>query len=286
VSSRYRGYKQSVNPFIFSRAVVVDKVEEAPGVYTYTIRYDGEFKAVPGQFNMLYVYGLGEVPISLSNLPLFKGSYTLIEHTVRVVGAVTKAIVSRLDIGCFIGIRGPYGNGWPLNKAEGRDIVVVGGGIGIAPLRPVVKYVEMFRERFGRMNILFGARSPRDLLYRYELDSYRAIPNTKLLLSSDTPTEGWVHHVGFVTDLIDYIDVDVKNSTVFVCGPEVMMRVAVKKFLGKGFRKEDIYLSLERRMRCGVGVCGTCQFGHYFVCRDGPVFRYSDIEDYFWVEGI
>jgi NAD(P)H-flavin reductase len=276
----------TANPFVFRKAVVVNKVEEAPGIYTYFLKFDGEFKILPGQFNMLYVYGLGEVPISLSNLPIFRNGYTLLEHTVRVMGAVTKAITLGLGIGSFIGIRGPYGNGWPLKDAEGRDITIVGGGIGIAPLRPIIKYVEREREKFGRMNILLGARTPRDMPYKYELDKYGAILNTKLLLSSDTPADGWVHHVGFVTDLINNIDVNIKNSVVFVCGPEVMMRVAVKKLLGRGFRKEDIYLSLERRMRCGIGVCGTCQFGHYFVCRDGPVFRYSDIEDYLWVEGI
>jgi len=286
MSMKLGGYISVPNPFLFMKAIVVDKLEEAPGIYTYTIKFDGEFKASPGQFNMLYVYGLGEVPISLSNIPLLQGSYTLIEHTIRVVGAVTKAIASRLEIGCFIGIRGPYGNGWPLVEAEGKDVVVIGGGIGVAPLRPIIKYIERFRERFGKINILYGFRSPKDIIYKYEIDRYRAIPSTKMFLSSDKPGEGWMYHIGFVTDLINYIDVDVKNSVVFICGPEVMMRVAVKKLLDKGFRKGDMFLSLERRMRCGVGVCGTCQFGHYFVCRDGPVFRYSDIEDYLWVEGI
>jgi len=274
------------NPFKFGKAAVIDKVGEAPGVYTYTIKYDEVLEASPGQFNMLYVYGLGEVPISLSNIPTIKNGQTIIQHTVRVVGAVTRAIVSRLEIGSFVGVRGPYGNGWPLRDVEGRDIVIIGGGIGMAPLRPVIKYIERYREKFGRVNILLGARTPRDLLYKYELDSYSTIPNTKLVLSSDTHAEGWEHHVGFVTDLIDGVDVDVRNAVAFVCGPEVMMRVSTRKLLGRGFRKDDLYLSLERRMRCGVGVCGTCQFGHYFVCKDGPVFRYSDIEEYLLVEEI
>lgn len=274
-------------PVLFEtkRSVIVDKIEEAPGVYTYTIRYDGELNATPGQFNVLYVYGIGEVPISLSNLPDMK-NYTIIQHTIRIVGAVTRAITMRMNIGTFIGVRGPYGNGWPLKEAEGKDIVIIGGGIGMAPLRPIIKYIERNREKFGRVNILYGARTPKDLLYKYELDSYNNIPNAKLMLSSDTPAPGWTHHVGFVTDLIDKVDVDIKNSVVYVCGPEVMMRVATRKLLGKGFKKDNIFVSLERRMRCGIGVCGTCQFGHYFVCKDGPVFRYSDIEEYLLVEGI
>jgi NAD(P)H-flavin reductase len=276
----------NITSFEFKKGVIIGRVEEAPGVYTYTIRYDGELKGIPGQFNMLYVYGLGEIPISLSNLPEVRGNYTLIQHTVRVVGAVTKAIVSGCDIGSVVGIRGPYGNGWPLKDVEGMDVVIVGGGIGLAPLRPIIKYIGLNRSEFGRLNILYGARTPKDLLYKYELNEYSKISNTKLMLSSDTPAEGWTHHVGFVTDLIDSVDVDIRNTVIYVCGPEVMMRVAVKKLLSKGFRKDLIYLSLERRMRCGIGVCGTCQFGHYFICKDGPVFRYSDIEDYFMIEGI
>jgi NAD(P)H-flavin reductase len=276
----------NITPFEFKKGVIISRVEEAPGVYTYTIRYDGEFKGIPGQFNMLYVYGLGEIPISLSDLPEVRGNYTLIQHTVRVVGAVTKAIVSGCDIGSVVGIRGPYGNGWPLKDVEGMDVVIVGGGIGLAPLRPIIKYIGLNRSKFGRLNILYGARTPKDLLYKYELNEYSKISNTKLMLSSDTPAEGWTHHVGFVTDLIDSVDVDIRNTVIYVCGPEVMMRVAVKKLLSKGFRKDLTYLSLERRMRCGIGVCGTCQFGHYFICKDGPVFRYSDIEDYFMIEGI
>jgi 2-polyprenylphenol hydroxylase and related flavodoxin oxidoreductases len=274
------------NPFTFRKAIIVNKVEETPNTHTYTLKCDGGLKALPGQFNMLYVYGLGEAPISLSNIPIFRGGHTLLEHTVRVMGAVTRAIISRLEIGSLIGIRGAYGNGWPLRDAEGKDVAIVGGGIGIAPLRPIIKYIEHCREKFGRINILFGAKSPRDMPYKYELNNYNTISNTKLLLSSDTPAEEWTHYTGFVTDLIEYIDVNVKNSVAFVCGPEAMMRVAVKKLLNKGFKKEYVYISLERRMRCGIGVCGTCQFGHYFVCRDGPVFRYSDVEDYLWVEGI
>ncbi|MEM2390188.1 MAG: FAD/NAD(P)-binding protein, partial [Ignisphaera sp.] len=230
--------------------------------------------------------GLGEVPISLANLPKSVGRSTVVEHTIRNVGAITKAVVYRISIGSIVGIRGPYGRGWPLNEVEGRDILIIGGGIGMAPLRPTIKYIEKSRERFGRINILFGARTPQDMLYKYELDSFKSIPNTKLMLSVDTYSNGWQYYVGFVTDLINYVDTDVDNAVAFLCGPEPMMRIGVKKLLDKGFRKDCLFLSLERRMRCGVGVCGTCQFGQYFICRNGPVFRYSDIEDYIWVEGI
>ena len=278
--------KSIENPFTFKRSLVVSVIKEAPDTNTYTIKLNEPYTASPGQFNMIYVYGLGEIPISLSNLPKRGGAYTLINHTIRIVGAVTRAIMLRVGTGSQVGVRGPYGNGWPMKEMESKDVVIVAGGIGIAPLRPVIKYIENNRERYGRVNILYGARNPELLLYKYELNNYTMIPNTKLLLSSDVPAEGWLHYVGFVTDLINYVDVDLKNAVALVCGPEIMMRVAVKNLLKKRFKSDDIYISMERRMRCGVGVCGTCQFGHYFICKDGPVFRYSDIEEYFWVEGI
>jgi NAD(P)H-flavin reductase len=274
------------NPFTFKRALVVNVVKEAPDTNTYIIKLNEPYTANPGQFNMIYVYGLGEIPISLSNLPEHRGTYALVNHTIRIVGAVTRAVMLHVGAGSQVGVRGPYGNGWPMREIEGRDIVIVAGGIGMAPLRPVIKYIENNRERYGRVNILYGARNPELLLYKYELNKYTVIPNTKLLLSSDIPAEGWLHYVGFVTDLINYVDVDLKNAIALVCGPEIMMKVAIKNLLKKGFKNEDIFISMERRMRCGIGVCGTCQFGHYFICKDGPVFRYSDIEEYFWVEGI
>ncbi|MEM1526718.1 MAG: FAD/NAD(P)-binding protein [Ignisphaera sp.] len=272
--------------FSFRPAVVIGEVMEAPNVKTLYLKVEGSYSVKPGQFNMIYIFGLGEIPISLANLPSMISRSTVIEHTIRSIGAVTKAVVGGVGVGSTVGLRGPYGNGWPLDGVEGMDIVVVGGGIGMAPLRPIVKYVEKYRNRYGRLNVLLGARTPNDMLYKYEVEKYSGIPNTKILLSSDTEAPGWRYFVGFVTNLIDYIDTDPKNSAVFVCGPEAMMKVAVKKLLSRGFKKDSIYLSLERRMRCGVGVCGTCQFGHFFVCKDGPVFRYSYIEDYMWVEGI
>ncbi|MEM1560723.1 MAG: FAD/NAD(P)-binding protein [Ignisphaera sp.] len=278
--------EEKLSIFAFRRAIVVNEIEEAPNVKTLAMKFSGDYNASPGQFNMIYVYGLGEVPISLANLPKSVGRSTVVEHTIRNVGAITKAVVYRISIGSIVGIRGPYGRGWPLNEVEGRDILIIGGGIGMAPLRPTIKYIEKSRERFGRINILFGARTPQDMLYKYELDSFKSIPNTKLMLSVDTYSNGWQYYVGFVTDLINYVDTDVDNAVAFLCGPEPMMRIGVKKLLDKGFRKDCLFLSLERRMRCGVGVCGTCQFGQYFICRNGPVFRYSDIEDYIWVEGI
>ncbi|MDK6029033.1 FAD/NAD(P)-binding protein [Ignisphaera sp. 4213-co] len=274
------------NPFTsIIKGVVINEISETTTTKTITIKLvNGSMNPMPGQFNMLYVFGLGEVPISISNL--YPGKRDIVEHTIRFVGAVTRAMIKAIRVGSQIGVRGPYGNKWPLEEAEGSDILIVSGGIGFAPLRPVVKYIIMNRERFRRVNILYGARTPEEFLYKYELEEYSKIPNSKFLLSIDKPYPGWTGYVGFVTDLIKYTDVDTGNSYTFVCGPEIMMKVAVKKLLERGFRKDKIFLSMERRMRCGVGICGTCQFGHLFVCKNGPIFRYSEIENYINVEGI
>lgn len=274
-----------INPFKeIRRGIIVNKVVETPTTETVTIKLlDGEIRALPGQFNMVYVYGIGEVPVSFSNI-YDKGD--MFEHTIRFVGAVTRAFMKSIKIGSVVGIRGPYGNGWPVKEAEGRDVLVIGGGIGFAPLRPVVKHLMRRREAYGRINILYGARNPGEFLFKYEFESYSQIPNSKFLLSIDTPHPNWQHFVGVVIDLINFTDVDVKDSYVFMCGPEIMMKIGVKRLLERGFNKDRILLSLERRMRCGSGICGSCQFGHIFVCKSGPVFKLSEIEDYLAVEGI
>ena len=266
------------------KGVVVNEVIETPTAKTLTIKLlDSEVEAAPGQFNMLYVFGIGEIPVSFSNL---HDRRDLVEHTIRFVGAVTRAVKKSIRVGSAVGIRGPYGTGWPIKEAKGMDILVIGGGIGFAPLRPVVKHLMKHRGSFGRVNILYGARDPSELLFKHEFEEYSQITNSRFMLSIDKPHPGWKHFVGFVTDLIRFVDVDAKNAHVFMCGPEVMMKVGVKKLLERGFSKDKIFLSLERRMRCGSGICGSCQFGHLFVCTNGPVFRFSEIEDYLVVEGI
>lgn len=272
--------------FRSKRAIVERIVWEAPGIRTFTLRLDEQYEATPGQFNMVYYWGIGEIPVSLADIPVRVEGYTLVEHTIKATGVVSRAIVQRLREGEILGLRGPYGKGWPLLEGNGLDLLIVAGGIGLAPLRPLIKHVEKHRESYGKLIIVYGARSPQDLLYKYEYESYTRIPETTLLLSTEKPDDSWGLHVGVVTDLLDIVDTRPESTIAYVCGPAAMMRTAVKKLLSKGFRRDRVYVSLERRMRCGVGICGTCQFGHFFVCKDGPVFAYSDIEDYFWVEGV
>jgi len=256
---------------------------ETSNVRTYYVKLpDGLELPKPGQFNMLYVHGVGEVPISVSDLD---EESRVVAHTVRFVGSVTKTF-ELLREGDLIGFRGPYGIGWPMDAAYGKNIVLVAGGIGLPPLRPVIREVARNRSAFGKLIILYGARTPEDLMFSYEYGDYESIPNTEFYVTVDKPSEGWRGNVGVVTNLIKHVDVDPSESYAFICGPEIMMKFAVRELLKRGFKTNKIYLSLERRMKCGVGLCGHCQMGPYFVCKHGPVFPLWFISRYFWVDQI
>lgn len=228
---------------------------------------------VPGQFNMLYVFGVGEIPISISGDP--DRPRTLL-HTTREVGPVTRAM-RRLRPGDLLGLRGPFGTGWPVAEAENNDVVIVAGGIGLAPLRPALYYILARREKYGRVVLLYGARTPADLLFRAELERWRARFDLEVYATVDRAMAGWRGNVGVVTTLIGRAPFDPLNTVGLVCGPEVMMRFTVQELLRRGVSPQSIYLSLERNMKCALGLCGRCQLGPVFVCKDGPVFRYDRI---------
>lgn len=228
----------------------------------------------PGQFNMLYVFGAGESAISISGDSVINDRFI---HTVRAVGTVTRAM-QKLNRGDVIGLRGPFGRGWPLQEAEGRDVVIVTGGIGLAPLRPVIYYALAQREKYGRFVLLYGARTPRDLLYAHELEKWRGQFHLAVEVTLDTATSAWRGNVGVVTTLIPDAPFDPLNAVAMMCGPEVMMRFTVLELQRRGMSDEQIYLSLERNMKCAIGFCGHCQFGPTFICKDGPVFRYDRIK--------
>jgi NAD(P)H-flavin reductase len=234
------------------------------------------FNFVPGQFNMLYVFGVGEVPISISGDP---DRPRTVLHTTREVGAVTRAM-RRLRPGDMLGLRGPFGTGWPVAEAENNDVVIVAGGIGLAPLRPALYYILARREKYGRVVLLYGARTPADLLFRAELERWRARFDLEVYATVDRAMTGWRGNVGVVTTLISRAPFDPLNTVGLVCGPEVMMRFAVQELLRRGVSPQSIYLSMERNMKCAVGLCGRCQLGPVFVCKDGPVFRYDRIADW------
>ena len=225
----------------------------------------------PGQFNMLYAFGVGEVPISMSG-----ADHTRIAHTVRAVGAVTSALcrVKRNDV---LGVRGPFGKGWPLDVARGRDVVLVAGGIGMAPLRPVLQRIAGDREAYGKVLLVYGARTPDKVLYLKELDRLAKRSNIDVRISVDRATPGWRGHVGAMTTLLPTADFDRDSAIAMTCGPEAMMRFAAAELEKQGLGPERLYVSLERNMQCGIGVCGHCQLGPAFVCREGPVFSYDRV---------
>ena len=237
----------------------------------------GTFRFKPGQFNMLYVFGVGEVPISISGDP---DDTSLVVHTTRVVGSVTAAI-GNLKAGDIIGVRGPFGSHWPVEEARGADVVFVAGGIGLAPLRPAIYQIMADREHYGNVVIFYGSRTPEDLLYRRELQRWRGRFDMNAEITVDRATGHWGGRVGVVTKLVLGGGYDRHHAVAFVCGPEVMMRFAVQALAERGVTGDRIYMSMERNMKCAVGFCGHCQFGPTFVCRDGPVYRYDKIADMF-----
>lgn len=235
------------------------------------------FSFAAGQFNMLYVFGVGEAPISISGNPV---NPRVLRHTVREVGIVTRAL-RKLKKGEILGIRGPFGNYWPLEGLGEKDIVIVAGGIGLAPLRPALYQLISQRKQYGRIALLYGTRTPGDLLYRNELERWRGRFNVEVKVTVDNATEDWRGDVGVVTTLIRRTQFDPLRTVAMICGPEVMMRFAITELQNYGVKNENIFISIERNMRCGIGFCGHCQFGPVFVCKDGPVFNYDGIKNFF-----
>jgi len=235
------------------------------------------FKFLPGQFNMLYVFGVGEVAISISSDPQ---KPNLIAHTIHRVGTVT-TVLSRSKRGEFIGVRGPFGSSWPIEKAKGMDVIVVAGGIGLAPLRSVLYSLFRRRKDYGRIVLMYGARSPLDLLYRVELEQWSKLDGLDVLVTVDRGDSSWKGHIGVVTNLFSYIKMDPPATMAMVCGPEVMMKFTIQELERRGLPLEHLHLSMERNMKCAVGFCGHCQYGPKFICKDGPVFSFPQLSQFF-----
>jgi NAD(P)H-flavin reductase len=229
----------------------------------------------PGQFNMLYAFGVGEVAISMSGDPAEQGSYV---HTVRNVGAVSAAIAG-LAAGAVLGVRGPFGTPWPIRQAEGSDVVIIAGGLGLAPLRPAIYQVLAHRARYGRVVLLYGTRSPGEILYQREIERWRRRLDVDIAVTVDHADARWRGSVGVVPKLIPRVEFDPHHTIAMVCGPEVMMRFTAGALHHAGVAPDRIYLSMERNMKCAIGLCGHCQFGPSFICKDGPVMRYDRIAD-------
>ena len=269
------------DPYVPSIVEIVNVKRQTVDVKTYTVRFAKEqerkkFRVMPGQFVMISIPGLGEAPFSLSSVPEKTDSF---DTTIRTVGNVT-SVLSRYSVGARLGVRGPYGRPWPLKEAKGKDVLLVAGGIGLAPLRPVIQTIQKNRRVYGNFEILYGARTPSDQVFTDEYEEWRRTARTSLSLTVDSVPTGvtWPHKTGVVTGLFEDMETSPENSIVMTCGPEIMMRFVVRGLLARNFRKDQIYVSLERRMKCGMGHCGHCQIGEKFVCRDGPVFTYLELE--------
>lgn len=227
----------------------------------------------PGQFTMLYVFGVGEIPVSISG---DASDPSCLVQTVRAVGAVSEAVTA-LQPGDLLGLRGPFGSAWPTGELAGQDVVVVAGGLGLAPLRPSIYHLLARRASFGKVVVLYGTRSPDEILYRRQLETWRKRLDVQLEVTVDHATGNWRGHVGVVTRLLPKLAVDAANATALICGPEVMMRFAAAGLRDIGLAESAIWVSIERNMKCAVGLCGHCQFGGLFACKDGAVLRYDRV---------
>jgi NAD(P)H-flavin reductase len=272
------------SPWRVAMATVRAVTPETPGVATYDLTFDdpaATYSFRPGQFNMLYLPGVGEVAISVSSDPAEPAN---LRHTIRVVGNVTRA-VARLQPGEKLGARGPYGTAWPVEAFRGQDMVVAAGGLGLAPLRPAIYHFIRHRADFGRVTILYGARTPTDLLYAAEYDAWRAA-GLDVQITVDVGSPDWRGSIGFVTALLAKLTLDPARTAVFTCGPEVMMRFIASGAVNRGVPADRVFVSLERNMNCAVGLCGHCQFGPAFVCKDGPVFAFDRVRRLLLVENL
>ena len=274
-------------PMVPTLATITAITEESANTRTYTLRIDdpelrARYRFQPGQFNMLYLFGVGEAAISISSDPDQRDS---LAHTIRHCGSVTFGI-GKMRVGGKLGLRGPFGSSWPLEQCAGRDIVLVAGGIGLAPLRPAIYQILAHRNRFGRFILVYGGRAPRDLLFQSELEAWSEDPDIDALVTVDYPMEEWTGPVGAVTQLLKRVRLRGQDTSVFVCGPRIMNRFVAFQLLRLQVPTDQLFLSLERNMRCGVGRCGHCQYGAKFVCKDGPVFSYREIENVFATEEI
>ncbi len=274
------------NPYLPSDAKIIDRIQDSKTIFTLRLQFsepdlNQNFLFQPGQFNMLYLYGVGEVPISIVSDPEHDDLY---DHTIRNVGRVTHGL-SQLNIGDYIGIRGPFGRGWPVVDAKGKDIIIVTGGLGCAPVVAMINFIMKRREQFGSIKILQGVKHSDDFIFQKRYNQWRREADTEVYLAADTAGPSWPFKVGLVTDYIQQLTINPKQTIAMMCGPEAMMAVATKALLQKALSPEDIFLSLERNMACAVGHCGHCQYGGAFVCKNGPVFSYNEISELFKVPG-
>jgi len=258
------------NPYIPKLAIIKEVRDEAPDVKTFKISLrDGALKYLPGQFIELTVFGYGEFPTSVSSSPVPKKDH--FEVTIKKIGDATNAL-HKLNIGSTIGVRGPFGNGFPLSALKRKNVMMIGGGVGLAPLRSLIYYLLANREKYGELKLLYGARTPDDLLFKDEMVNW----DMEICLTVDRAEKGWTGNVGLVTKLFGETEIRPENTAAVICGPPIMIKVVSEELLKMDFPEDRIIVSLERLMKCGMGTCGHCNIGAKYVCKDGPIFTCRD----------
>jgi len=255
---------------------ITQKIQETADTFTLQLASPDNTPPsfLPGQFNMLYAFGVGEIPVSMSGDPSRSDSYL---HTIKVVGDVTTAM-SRYEVGDSVGVRGPFGNPWPLEDSKGKDVVIIAGGIGLAPLRSFIYYLLNHRKDFGQVALLYGAREPDEILFTNELKEWKQKLDNQVYVTVDFARPQWSGNVGVVTTLLSRIPFPLDDAVAFLCGPEIMLRFAAAELTQ--IQSDNIYLAMERNMKCAIGHCGRCQYLDNFICKDGSVLPYSKVKPF------
>ncbi len=269
------------NVYLPHIAIIERVIDETPGVRTFHFNFKDEklreeFTFESGQFGEYSVFGVGEAPFCISSSPTRSDH---LEFALQRVGRVTNAL-HRLGVGAEIGFRGPYGNGFSLNQLQGKNLVFVGGGIGLAPLRSLIWNVIDNRGKYQNIDIIYGARSPADLCFNYDLDTWEKDKTVNMVITVDKGDESWTGREGFVPAVLEQVAPSATNAVAIVCGPPIMIRFTFPVLEKLGFTPEQMITTLEKRMKCGIGKCGRCNIGNLYVCRDGPVFTYAQIKDF------
>ena len=278
---------ERIDSLVPSDAIVSTRTQESPTIFSLGIRFSDpalneSYTFEAGQFNMLYLHGIGEIPISIVSDPHYGDDLV---HTIRTVGRVTQAM-SRLQPGDHLGVRGPYGQGWPLKQARQRDVLIITGGLGCAPSVSAINYIMHRREEFGQVCIIQGVKHSDDLIWQQRYEQWMKAENTQVLLAADVAEHSWPWHIGLVTELIPQIQFDISDAIIMLCGPEIMMQASALQAIEHGASADHIWLSMERSMSCATGHCGHCQFGADFICKTGPVLNYQTISDRLKIRGL
>ena len=260
--------------------VVTERIQENSDTVTLAIAPINDQPLTPftpGQFNMLYRFGVGEVPISFSGSHLNLNNY---HHTIRMIGKTTEGLAG-LQVGQQLGVRGPFGRGWPMAEITGKQLLIIAGGIGLAPLQPIIEAAVQGSLGAREVQLFYGAKSPQALLFQNRLPAWRQ--HTTVQESVDSANSNWHGHIGVITQPLAKAQFNPANTLALICGPEIMMRFAIQTLQQLGLPERSIYLSMERNMHCAIGHCGHCQWGPHFICKDGPVFNFADIADWFYL---